>query len=147
MDFCDIFGNLLWFIVGGEIVFLFYLLAGAVLCVTIIGIPFGIQLFKIAMYAAFPFGRVVRRRPDATEMGICGNVVWMILAGWFIALVHTLVGCLFAITIIGWPFACGHWRLARLAFMPFNHIVETKYQALAIEQEKRRNYYQPMVVY
>ncbi|GAP15982.1 predicted membrane protein [Longilinea arvoryzae] len=111
-------GNLLWFLLGGFIPFLLYLVAGIVLCVTIIGIPFGVQCFKLAGLSAFPFGRDVEIGQFGA-FGLIGNILWIMLAGWELAITHIVLGLIFYITIIGIPFGRQHFKLARLAFVPF----------------------------
>ena len=113
-------GNLLWIILGGFIVFLLYLFGSFVLFLTIVGIPFGLQTLKLAVLALFPFGKEVR--PGERSGGclyIIMNVIWILVAGMEIAIVHTVLALLFAITIIGIPFAAQHLKLAYLALVPF----------------------------
>ena len=116
-------GNILWIILGGGIFFfLYYLLAGFLLCITIIGIPFGIQCIKLSILALIPFGREVI--PINIPMGILAvvmNVIWIIIAGLELALTHILLMVLFAVTIIGLPFAKQHAKLVMLSLMPFGH--------------------------
>jgi len=112
-------GNLLWiFFLGGLITCLEYLVAGLVLCITIIGIPFGIQCFKLAELALFPFGRDIDSR-SADGVSLLMNILWFFLAGIWIALTHLMFAVVCAITVIGIPFALQHFKLARLGLWPF----------------------------
>lgn len=112
-------GNIIWFILGGGILALLYFLAGLVCCVTIIGIPFGIQLIKIAGVALCPFGRDVDIMQDSGCLNVVFNILWLVLGWWEIALLHLALAVIFAITIIGIPFAKAHWRLVKMSFLPF----------------------------
>ncbi|MBT8062521.1 MAG: YccF domain-containing protein [Gammaproteobacteria bacterium] len=112
--------NILWFFLGGFVVFLAYLLGGILLCITIIGIPFGIQCFKLSILGIAPFGRQIREtEPPGGAISIIMNVIWIILPGLELALFHLLMALVFAITIIGLPFAAQHLKFARLAILPF----------------------------
>jgi len=111
--------NLLWALVGGGLVTaLEYALAGALCCLTIVGIPFGKQCFKIAGLALFPFGKDFRAGPGGV-MGTVGNVLWIVFAGIWIFLSHLALGISLAATIIGIPFAYQHLKLGMLALAPF----------------------------
>lgn len=112
--------NILWLVLSGFWLFLAYVLAGVVQCLTIIGIPFGIQSFKLAGFALWPFGRSVVRRPGAsTSLSLVGNVIWVVLSGIWLALAHALLGILLCITVIGIPLGLGNFKLIPLALMPF----------------------------
>lgn len=116
----SIVGNIAWIILGGLIIALLYFIAGAVLCLTIIGIPFGLQLFKIGTYALWPFGRnVVAGTSDTGCLSLAMNILWILFAGIEIALIHISLGVVFCITIIGIPLGIKHFRLALLATLPF----------------------------
>jgi uncharacterized membrane protein YccF (DUF307 family) len=113
-------GNVLWLLLAGFWMALGYLLAGIIQCITIIGIPFGIQSFKLAGYALWPFGRVVVQRLDRDAALSClGNGIWFVLSGLWLALGHLFTGLLLCITIIGIPFGLASFKLARLALAPF----------------------------
>ncbi len=113
--------NLLWIIFGGGFVlWLEYLLGGLILCLTIIGIPFGIQCFKIAGLALLPFGKDIDvRKTDGGALQTVFNVLWFLVAGLWIFLTHIGLAIGLAITIIGIPFAVQHFKLALLALWPF----------------------------
>lgn len=113
-------GNLIWLIFGGLLVSLSYLLLGVVYCMTIIGIPVGLQLFKMASLSLCPFGREVVTRDSA--MGCWSlflNVLWIFFGGIEMALSHAVLGALFCVTIVGIPFGLQHFKLAVLALVPF----------------------------
>ncbi len=118
--------NLLWIFLGGGIfVFLLYLIGGVVLCVTIIGIPFGVQLFKLAFLGLVPFGREVNTEGSARGfLDILMNVLWWICGGVEVAIVHLVFALVMAITIIGLPFAKQHIKLVKLALVPFGARIE-----------------------
>jgi uncharacterized membrane protein YccF (DUF307 family) len=112
--------NLLWFILGGFLVVLFYLLGGIVLCLTIVGIPFGVQLFKLAAFSMAPFGHNVEiGRFAGSLLGLIMNILWLVFGGFEVALTHLVLALLLGITIIGLPFARQHIKLAGLALVPF----------------------------
>ena len=111
-------GNILWFVLAGLWMAIGYVLAGVVQCITIIGIPFGLQSFKLAGYALWPFGRVVVQRMDrSTTVSCLGNVIWLLLGGLWLALGHVVTVSLLCITIIGIPFGIASFKLAGLALV------------------------------
>lgn len=110
--------NLIWLILSGFWMFLGYLLAGVLLCVTIIGIPFGLAAFRIAVFALWPFGRRAVRRPTAGAPSAIGNVLWLVLAGWWLALGHVLTGIALFITIIGIPLGLGSFKMVPVSLLP-----------------------------
>ena len=112
--------NIVWLILGGFIVVVAYLLGAIILCLTIIGIPFGVQCFKLAGLAVAPFGREVREKePPGGCVAVVMNVIWIILPGLELALFHLFMALFFAITIIGLPLAAQHLKMTRLALIPF----------------------------
>ncbi len=110
-------GNLLWFIFGGAISGFSWLLAGCLWCITIVGIPIGMQCFKFASLSFFPFGKDVRYGGGAVSLLM--NIIWLLISGIPLALEHLFLGCLLCITIIGVPFGMQQFKLAKLALMPF----------------------------
>ncbi len=111
-------GNIVWMIFGGLVAAFLWLLAGVLVCATIIGIPFGIQCFKIAGLTLAPFGRDV----EVGRFGAAGfiaNVIWILILGWELFVAHLSIGILLCITIIGIPFGLQHFKLALLAILPF----------------------------
>lgn len=119
----SLLGNILWIVLGGGILlFLEYLVGGIVLCVTIVGIPFGVQCIKLSLLALTPFGReIIQTRSSAGCLSVLMNVLWILCGGIFVAATHLVFGVLCAITIIGLPFAKQHMKLASLALTPFGH--------------------------
>ena len=115
--------NVIWVLLAGLWLALGYLAAGVIMCILIITIPFGLQAFKLAGYALWPFGRHVERRADAGAGSVIGNVVWFLLAGWWLALAHVITGVLLAITIIGIPLAIANFKLVPMALVPFGREV------------------------
>jgi len=115
--------NLLWLILGGLFVFFGYFVAGIALCLTIIGIPWGIQCFKISILALFPFGaEVTTRFPVSTPtsgINILLNIVWLVFGGIWIVLNHLVWGVFLCLSIIGIPFGIQHFKLMKLSFTPF----------------------------
>ncbi len=123
-------GNLLWLVLAGWWLALLYVVAGVINCLTVIGIPFGIQSFKLAGYALWPFGRVVVERPGANgAVGCLGNVLWLVLGGLWLALAHVVAGMMLCLTIIGIPLGLGSFKLAVLALTPFGKEVVPAGQA------------------
>jgi uncharacterized membrane protein YccF (DUF307 family) len=119
--------NLIWLILAGIWLAIAYVIAGALLCITIIGIPFGVQSFKLAGYALWPFGRMLipaRTRPKG--ISVLGNILWLILAGWWLALGHLIVGCLLCLTIIGIPLGVASFKMAGAAIVPFGKEIVKK---------------------
>ncbi len=113
-------GNIIWLIFGGFATALEYVISGLALCISIVGIPFGLQCFKLAVLMLFPFGREIsdsREVPGCLSLPL--NIVWIILSGFWIAITHLFFGVLLAITIIGLPFAKQHFKLMKLSFAPF----------------------------
>ena len=113
-------GNILWVVFGGFLISMYYAVMGLVFCLTIIGIPFGVQLFKMAGLALWPFGHDVTPGPSDTGcLNILMNVIWIVFGGIEIALAHVTLGIAFCITIIGIPFGLQHFKMALLALVPF----------------------------
>ena len=113
-------GNILWIVLGGFFISLYYAIVGLLFCISIIGIPFGIQLFKMAGFALWPFGReVVSGYNDGGCLSLIMNVIWIVCGGIEIALAHVGLGIAFCITIIGIPLGLQHFKMALLALMPF----------------------------
>ena len=117
----SILGNVLWILFGGGLVlFIEYFLAGLALCITIIGIPFGIKCFDLAVLALLPFGaEIVHKKSAGGCLNLIMNIVWIVLGGIIITLTHVVFGILCAITIIGVPFAVQHMKLAAFSLTPF----------------------------
>lgn len=110
-------GNILWFICGGFLGGLSWLLAGLLWCITIVGIPVGVQCFKLAGLTFFPFGKEVDYGGGAGALIL--NVIWLVTTGLPLALEHLTFGVLLCVTVIGIPFGMQHFKLMKLALMPF----------------------------
>lgn len=122
----SLLGNILWILLGGGIfIFFEYLLGALFLCLTIVGIPFGLQCLKLAHLGLLPFGKQVVQTPPASGcLSTLMNVVWILMFGWIISLTHLVFAFLTAVTIIGIPFAMQHMKLVTLGLMPFGHSVK-----------------------
>ena len=119
-------GNILWFILTGLWAAIAYFLLGILWCITIIGIPFGKQCFKIAILIICPFGKDIEYSRKSGCCQLIGNIIWIIFCGLFLAIYNLFVGCLYCITIIGIPFGLQFFKLAQLSFIPFGaKVVET----------------------
>ena len=117
-------GNIVFFVLGGFLVFLGYVLGGILLCLTIIGIPFGIQCFKLAGGVLAPFGRdVFETEPPGGALSLILNIIWIILPGLELAIMHLLLAAFFALTIVGIPLAVQHMKLVKVALLPFGHVM------------------------
>lgn len=114
--------NVLWIILGGFFVCLGYIAGGIALCFTIIGIPWGFQCFKMALFSLFPFGSETRAKPyyDTHEtLNLFANIIWLIFGGFWVVLCHLVWGIALCFTIIGIPFGLQHFKMMRLGFKPF----------------------------
>lgn len=114
-------GNLLWFIFGGFLMGMSWLIAGILWCITIIGIPIGLQCFKFASLSFFPFGKEVVYGGGAGSLLL--NIIWIIVSGLPLALEAVVIGVIFSITIVGIPFGLQCFKIAKLALMPFGSSV------------------------
>ncbi len=113
-------GNLIWLVFGGLAAALGYIVGGFILCLTIIGIPFGLQCFKIAGLVLWPFGkRVVSTGNSMGCLSLFFNIIWLLCGGLYTAVIHLLFAALLFLTIIGIPFARQHLKLMELSLMPF----------------------------
>jgi uncharacterized membrane protein YccF (DUF307 family) len=110
--------NLIWLVLAGLWLALGYVLAGIVCCILIVTIPFGIASFRMASYALWPFGRTVVDKPTAGAWSVIGNVVWLVVAGWWLALMHIVTGIAEALTIIGIPLALANWKMVPISLFP-----------------------------
>jgi uncharacterized membrane protein YccF (DUF307 family) len=112
-------GNVLWFVLAGLWLAIAYLAAALVMFILIITIPFGLQALKLSSFALWPFGRTVVKRPDAGAPSVIGNIIWLILAGWWLAIGHIVTGIVQCITIIGIPVGLGNFKLIPISLWPF----------------------------
>jgi uncharacterized membrane protein YccF (DUF307 family) len=126
-------GNVLWVLIAGFWLALAYGVAGILNMMTIIGIPFGIQSFKLAGYALWPFGRIVVQRPGRDAgLSTLGNVLWFIFGGFWLVLCHLFVGVLLCVTVIGFPLGLASFKMAGLALAPFGKQVVSRSQLAAM---------------
>ncbi|ERJ13876.1 YccF domain-containing protein [Haloplasma contractile] len=114
----SLIGNILWLVFGGIIGAISWFIIGISYCLTIIGIPFGLQAFKIGVLTLFPFGAEIRYN-RSNMFGMIGNIIWLIFGGIELSLLHLLFAIVLGITIIGIPFSKQHLKLAKLSLMPF----------------------------
>ena len=118
-------GNLLWLLLGGIIVAIIYWIVGLLMCITIIGIPFGVQLIKLGIYALWPFGHELVNGPNEPGcLSTVMNLLWILLGWWEIAVIHLFFGLLFCITIVGVPFGIQHFKMALNSIFPFGKEVK-----------------------
>ena len=115
-------GNVLWFVFGGLISGLSWIFTGLVWCITIVGIPIGVQCFKFASLSFSPFGKTVAYGGGAVSLIV--NVIWIVVSGLPLAIEHLTIGLILCITIIGIPFGKQYFKLAKLALMPFGAEVQ-----------------------
>jgi uncharacterized membrane protein YccF (DUF307 family) len=117
--------NIFWLIFGGLELALVYAVAGIIACVLIITIPFGLAALRMANYALWPFGRRVERKPTAGVGSAIGNIIWLILFGWWLALGHLVLGVAQCLTIIGIPLGLANFKLVPISLFPLgSQIVE-----------------------
>ncbi|MEU8799140.1 YccF domain-containing protein [Spirillospora sp. NPDC048819] len=110
--------NVLWLVLAGFWLAVSYVIAGIICCILIITIPFGIASFRIAGFALWPFGRTTVPRRDAGAGSVVGNVIWIIVAGWWLALGHLVTGVVLCVTIIGIPFGIANFKLIPVSLVP-----------------------------
>jgi uncharacterized membrane protein YccF (DUF307 family) len=116
-------GNILWLLLAGIWLAAGYAVAGLLLCITIIGIPFGVQAFKLAGFSLWPFGRTVVDAPGGGCLEVGFNVLWLVVFGWGLFLAHVAAGVVLCITIIGIPFGVQAFKLSVVALWPFGRAV------------------------
>jgi uncharacterized membrane protein YccF (DUF307 family) len=126
--------NLLWLIFGGLVLAFAYAVTALVMFILIITIPFGIASARIALFCVWPFGRTLVRRPDAGAGSLIGNVIWFLLAGWWLALGHLITGLLMCVTIIGIPLGLANFKLIPVSLTPFGR------EIVDLDQARRLGY-------
>ncbi len=126
--------NLIWLIFGGLVMAFGYAVVALVMFVLIITIPFGIASARIALFCLWPFGRTLVRRPDAGAASLIGNVIWIILAGWWLAIGHLITGVFMCITIIGIPLGLANFKLIPVSLTPLGRDI------VDLEQARRLGY-------
>jgi len=123
--------NIIWLVLSGFWMFLGYMAAGVLLCLLILTIPWGIASFRIGLYALWPFGRTIVSKPTAGLGSFLGNVVWVILAGWWLAIGNIVTGVAMCLTIIGIPLGLASFKLVPISLMPLGKDVVPVDQAAA----------------
>jgi uncharacterized membrane protein YccF (DUF307 family) len=126
--------NLIWLIFGGLVMALGYAVVALVMFVLIVTIPFGIASARIALFCLWPFGRTIVRRPDAGAGSLIGNIIWLLLAGWWLALGHLITGLLMCLTIIGIPLGLANFKLIPVSLTPFGRDI------IDVDQARRLGY-------
>jgi uncharacterized membrane protein YccF (DUF307 family) len=126
--------NLIWLVFGGLLLAVGYAIAALVMFVLIITIPFGVAALRMARFCVWPFGRTLVRRPDAGAGSLVGNVIWFILAGWWLALGHLVTGLLMCVTIIGIPLGIANFKLIPVSVTPFGRTI------VDVDQARRLGY-------
>lgn len=116
----NFFGNLIWLIFGGFFAALGYFFGGLLLCITIIGIPWGLQCFKLVGLVLLPFGKkVVSDSSDSGCLSILFNIIWILCGGLYTAIIHIIMGIILSLTIIGIPWGKQHFKLIEISLAPF----------------------------
>jgi uncharacterized membrane protein YccF (DUF307 family) len=121
--------NIIWLVFAGVWLFIAYLLAAILCFIFIITIPFGVASLRIAVYALWPFGRTVVKKQSAGAGSVIGNILWFLLGGWYLTLMHILTGALLCLTIIGIPLGLGNFKMIKVSLMPFGHRIVPLNQA------------------
>jgi len=115
-----VIGNIFWLLLGGIVIALIYYIVGLLMCLTLIGIPFGIQLFKMGTYSLWPFGHeLVYGHQEPGCISLFMDIIWIMLGWWEIAILHCAFGLLFFLTIVGIPFGVQHFKMAFASLIPF----------------------------
>jgi uncharacterized membrane protein YccF (DUF307 family) len=117
--------NIIWFLFSGLWLWLAYMLAGVICCILIVTIPWGIASFRIANYVAWPFGRSVVEKPTSGLGALLGNIVWFIVAGWWLALAHLTTAIALCLTIVGIPLAIANLKLIPVTLLPLGKQIVT----------------------
>ena len=113
-------GNIFWLLLGGILIAIIYYLVGLLMCLTLIGIPFGLQLFKLGTYSLWPFGHELVDGPKEPGcVSVVMNLLWILLGWWEIAILHVVCGIIFLLSIVGIPFALQHFKMAFASIFPF----------------------------
>ncbi|MEO8827553.1 YccF domain-containing protein [Lapillicoccus sp.] len=110
--------NVIWVVFGGWLLALSYVFAGVIACILIVTIPFGVAAFRMASFALWPFGRTIVEKPNAGVMSTIGNVLWILLFGWWLALEHLVTGIAQCITIVGIPLGLANFKLVPVSLVP-----------------------------
>jgi uncharacterized membrane protein YccF (DUF307 family) len=145
MSLLNVILNVLWILTGGIWMALAWLLATAIMAITIIGLPWARAAFNIAIYTFLPFGHVALPRDEVEgredlgtgPLGVFGNIIWLVLAGWWLALLHLITAVGLAITIIGIPFAWAHLKLAGISLWPIGKTIVRAEEAAELRGARR----------
>jgi uncharacterized membrane protein YccF (DUF307 family) len=124
--------NVIWFVFAGLWIAIGYAIAALIMFILIITIPFGVAALRIGIFALWPFGKTVVRRADAGAASAIGNVLWFLLAGWWLILLHVVTGVLLCLTIIGIPLGLANFKLIPVTFRPFGRDI------VSIEEAERQ---------
>jgi uncharacterized membrane protein YccF (DUF307 family) len=124
--------NIIWFVLAGLWMAIGYAFAALICFVLIITIPFGIAALRIAVFALWPFGKTVVRRPDAGIASGIGNFIWLLLCGWWLALGHLITGVLLCLTVIGFPLGLANLKLIPVSLLPLGR------EILSVEEARAR---------
>jgi uncharacterized membrane protein YccF (DUF307 family) len=124
--------NVIWFVFAGLWTAIGYAIAALIMFILIITIPFGVAALRIGIFALWPFGKTVVRREDAGAGSAIGNVIWFVLAGWWLILLHVVTGVVLCLTIIGIPLGLANFKLIPVTFRPFGRDI------VSIEEAERR---------
>lgn len=127
--------NVIWLVLAGLWLALAYLVAALVCFILIITIPFGVAALRIGIFALVPFGKTVVRKPEAGAGSAIGNVIWVILLGWWLALTHLVTGVLLCLTIIGIPLGLGNFKMIPVSLLPFGREIVSVEEAEAMGME------------
>jgi uncharacterized membrane protein YccF (DUF307 family) len=130
--------NVIWLVFAGLWLAFLYALAGVIMCITIIGIPFGIAAFRMTNMVLWPFGRTALKRPEAGAGSAVGNVLWFLLCGWWLILGHLITAVATAITIIGLPLAAANLKLIPITLTPFGREIVRNDEVLVARHEPLR---------
>jgi len=120
--------NVIWLVLAGFWMAVGYAIAGIICCILVVTIPFGIASFRMSSYALWPFGRTLVDRPGSGAGSLIGNIIWIVLAGWWLALAHVVTGFALCITIIGIPLGIANFKLVPVSFVPLGkEIISNRY--------------------
>lgn len=127
-------GNILWFVLAGFWLFIGYAFAAVLCFIFIVTIPFGIAALRIALFGIWPFGRAVVPQAGKGFGSTLGNILWFVLGGWYLALLHIVTGVLLCLTIIGIPLGLANFKLITVSMRPFGR------EIVSVEEARRRGY-------
>ena len=121
--------NIIWLLFAGIWLFIAYVVAAILCFIFIITIPFGVASLRIAFFALWPFGRTVVKKPSAGAGSFIANILWFILGGWYLTLLHIVTGVIQCITVVGIPLGLGNFKMIKVSLMPFGHEIVSSRQA------------------